>query len=1068
MDILSSVLIAAGLTITDPITSTYPTASGAPFSVTSNVMNPNLNADRVDDYHAGALLSRVNHTGSQAISTITGLQSALDLNANRWISGFTTLADLRDATSGGVKYWTESTANRPEGYGTVLTFVGISNTGNSGDGSWINQLMSGTSGSWYVRRGSGTATGATWQDTYKLWSTQHFSQIDIDSWNYQITAISLKEDKFLKGNLIQGTGVTLTGVLTNRLVGSGDITFAAASTVDLSDYVSKTTANTISAYHNFSGELQFGGQNFRYLYGTAAYEHFYPRGGNGSVTTTAALRVWDGPNNTLRQLQFDGNGNFSWDNEVIATRNWVFANDKFVTGFGAIPDFNLITKGGVKYFTESTLNRPENYGTVLSFAGVSGTGDLIEGGWMHQLISGTSGDWYLRFGSGTSGNPIYGPTYKIWTQKQFSQTDINNWNTSFSALASKENAFSKGSLLPGVNVTFSGASLNRLVGAGDLTINVSAAGNAFTNNGVVGAVPMYDTITSITASPLTINTTSGLLNFGNRNFQIGQTNDYKVKFSTSLNATELKFTNVDGSTAYTFLRFNDNFVLTRTGIGGGPGVTFNMLEMLANGSLALYAGAVAPLTVSSQVLNVNLNADLLDGYHASSLLDRANHTGAFVLSASYTNNPNGIPGIGFYYADNVTTNTPAPYAAFLEIKRGTNGRSQLAFDTVNSSGALWVRSQGNSGVFSSWYQVMTTATFGTVSNTAAQGNDSRIINGQAAFDQLPYKMPSDRQITINGTVKNILDNPVFTISGGSGIPTDRTITINGLSKYLNDSPVFTVSTGGSGGTVTQVGLSAPAGFYVTSAPITTSGNVAFQWAAGYEPLQSNWIEIWNAKMLNDRTLSVNGNTFLLRNNVDLGTFLTSYDLAGYAKNERTITINGNTQIIGGNPVFTIAGGGGGMAIDRTITINGNTQFVNNNPSFTIAGGGSGMPVDRTITINGNTQYVNNNPSFTVSGGGGGGVTGSGSNRRLPRWSSDGSNLTDSLLIQADLFGVAQFVMGSTSVRADLVVQGLVIPGGYTVSQRNALPFVYEGAIVYQTDGVKGWYGNNGSTWVRLG
>jgi hypothetical protein len=41
------------------------------------------------------------------------------------------------------------------------------------------------------------------------------------------TALNGKENTFSKGNLIQGSGVTLTGTLTNRLVGSGDITIAA-------------------------------------------------------------------------------------------------------------------------------------------------------------------------------------------------------------------------------------------------------------------------------------------------------------------------------------------------------------------------------------------------------------------------------------------------------------------------------------------------------------------------------------------------------------------------------------------------------------------------------------------------------------------------------------------------------------------------------------------------------------------------------------------------------------------------------------------------------------------------
>lgn len=41
------------------------------------------------------------------------------------------------------------------------------------------------------------------------------------------SALDGKENSFAKGNLIQGTNVTLSGTLTNRLVGSGDVTISA-------------------------------------------------------------------------------------------------------------------------------------------------------------------------------------------------------------------------------------------------------------------------------------------------------------------------------------------------------------------------------------------------------------------------------------------------------------------------------------------------------------------------------------------------------------------------------------------------------------------------------------------------------------------------------------------------------------------------------------------------------------------------------------------------------------------------------------------------------------------------
>src|SRR5690554_6936724 len=54
------------------------------------------------------------------------------------------------------------------------------------------------------------------------------------------SALDGKEDAFLKGSLVAGSNITLSGALANRLVGAGDITIGA----DLSDYYTKTNLQT--------------------------------------------------------------------------------------------------------------------------------------------------------------------------------------------------------------------------------------------------------------------------------------------------------------------------------------------------------------------------------------------------------------------------------------------------------------------------------------------------------------------------------------------------------------------------------------------------------------------------------------------------------------------------------------------------------------------------------------------------------------------------------------------------------------------------------------------------------
>lgn len=61
------------------------------------------------------------------------------------------------------------------------------------------------------------------------WTTFNGKQAasaNLSSWSGLAT--SAKEDAFSKGNLVAGTNVTLTGTLTNRLVGSGNVTIAAS------------------------------------------------------------------------------------------------------------------------------------------------------------------------------------------------------------------------------------------------------------------------------------------------------------------------------------------------------------------------------------------------------------------------------------------------------------------------------------------------------------------------------------------------------------------------------------------------------------------------------------------------------------------------------------------------------------------------------------------------------------------------------------------------------------------------------------------------------------------------
>ena len=97
-------------------------------------------------------------------------------------------------------------------------------------------------------------------------------QTDLDA------ALDAKEPAFTKGDLVQGAGVTLTGTLTDRLVGAGDITVEAASASEWTTVVLGTTYSTTSG-----GNTAVTGFNF-----TPAINKTYAIEGFFLLTTTVA------------------------------------------------------------------------------------------------------------------------------------------------------------------------------------------------------------------------------------------------------------------------------------------------------------------------------------------------------------------------------------------------------------------------------------------------------------------------------------------------------------------------------------------------------------------------------------------------------------------------------------------------------------------------------------------------------------------------------------------------------------------------------------------------------------
>lgn len=116
------------------------------------------------------------------------------------------------------------------------------------------------------------------------------------------------------------------------------------------------------------------------------------------------------------------------------------------------------------------------------------------------------------------------------------------------------------------------------------------------------------------------------------------------------------------------------------------------------------------------------------------------NTSVTPLTTSYlgTIDLNTVVTYGYYYQDTNTNatsarNYPIQLAGSLEIYR-TAGIIQ-EYTTYGSSKRKFIRGYYNNQ-WSEWSEILTNLSIGTTAGTVAAGNDSRIINGQAAYTNL--------------------------------------------------------------------------------------------------------------------------------------------------------------------------------------------------------------------------------------------------------------------------------------------------------------------------------------------
>lgn len=203
----------------------------------SNVDNTSDAAKPVSTATQTALNGKANTSHTHTVAQVTGLQSALDTKAT--VASVTTVDGRVTSLQGDV-------AGKENAF-TKGSIIQGSNVSISGE---LNSRLVGPGDITISASAAPTPpvlsvagkTGVVTLDKNDVGLTQVDNTSDLDKPISTLTQAALntkastddlaaKENAFSKGNIVQGTGMSVTGTLTERLVGPGNVTIAVGSSV---------------------------------------------------------------------------------------------------------------------------------------------------------------------------------------------------------------------------------------------------------------------------------------------------------------------------------------------------------------------------------------------------------------------------------------------------------------------------------------------------------------------------------------------------------------------------------------------------------------------------------------------------------------------------------------------------------------------------------------------------------------------------------------------------------------------------------------------------------------------
>lgn len=242
---------------------------------------------------------------------------------------------------------------------------------------------------------------------------------------------------------------------------------------------------------------------------------------------------------------------------------------------------------------------------------------------------------------------------------------------------------------------------------------------------------------------------------------------------------------------------NKDFV-TKNGVTAGGLVKGTRLE-------STVATGTAPLTVASTTAVTNLNADLLDGNHASAFATSGHTHSDFILKF-----------------DNGTTEGTSLYTYNGSAGKTINFVGGTGITLTETSGTVTI--SGNAG--STTNSLVITSDGGTTEGTSKytfDGSSAKSINFVGGTNV--NIVETSGTLTFNATDTNTVTRLQGT--GGSLVSGDIVIQGTGLVSTSQSGNTITIATTATNntGTVTSVGLSLPNIFTVSNSPVTGSGTL---------------------------------------------------------------------------------------------------------------------------------------------------------------------------------------------------------------------------------------------------